>query len=276
MASSGEPFACLTCYDAATARWLERGGVHVLLVGDTAAEMVLGHDSTIHMPMELSIALTAAVKRGAPGTVVMSDMPFMSYHLSESESLRNAGRFMTEGRSDLVKLEVTSSHLGLVRRLTEAGVPVCAHIGSRPQTSKVTGGYAAAGRSGAEASSLVDLAGAMGEAGAVMLLIEAVPHEVAERVVSGSAVPVIGIGAGPAPHGQILVLHDLLGLSDWQPPFATKLASVGEQIRDAAEGWVNLVAGRQVPARIRSSSTGSNGRPEPHDSELPASTNSPS
>ena len=122
----GEKFACLTCYDATTARWLERAGVPVLLVGDTAAEMILGLPGTIHAPLELLIMLTAAVKRGAPNTLVMADMPFMSYQADEAEGLRNAGRFMTEGRADVVKLEVDRSFAGLVEKMARAGVPVVA------------------------------------------------------------------------------------------------------------------------------------------------------
>ncbi|MEM1165784.1 MAG: 3-methyl-2-oxobutanoate hydroxymethyltransferase [Planctomycetota bacterium] len=246
MASAGDAFACLTCYDATTARWLARAGVHVLLVGDTAAETVLGYSSTVHMPMDIAVALTGAVKRGAPHRVVMADMPFMSYQAEEADAIRNAGRFITEGSADIVKLEVDASFGDLVGRLARAGIPVCAHIGARPQTAGLTGGYASAGRTDDTAERIVADARAMERAGAVMVLIEAVPSEVADRVVAETTIPVIGIGAGPAPHGQIVVLNDLIGLSDWQPPFAPRLGEVGEQIRDAASAWVGRVAAREV------------------------------
>ncbi|MEM9083646.1 MAG: 3-methyl-2-oxobutanoate hydroxymethyltransferase [Planctomycetota bacterium] len=242
--TGADPFACLTCYDATTARWLEQAGVSVLLVGDTAAEVILGFDSTIHMTMDAAVLLTAAVRRGAPNTFVMADMPFMSYQSSVGAAMHNAARFMTESGADAVKLEVTGKDLDLVERLAHAGVPVCAHLGSRPQTVALTGGYSAAGRTPQEADRIVHDAQAMVRAGSVLLLIEAVPAEVAQRVVEAVDVPVIGIGAGPAPHGQIVVLHDLLGLSERQPPFAPPLAKLGEEIVTKAREWIDRVASR--------------------------------
>lgn len=246
MAARGEPFACLTCYDATTARWLERAGVHVLLVGDTAAEVILGFDSTIHMPLDVAIALTAAVKRGAPATFVMADMPFMSYQADEAEAVRNAGRFLTEGLADAVKIESDESFAPLVRKMTRAGIPVCAHVGSKPQSVRLTGGYASAGRTPDDAERIVRDAVALEQAGAACLLVEAVPPEVAARIVERTGVPLIGIGAGPDCHGQILVLQDLLGLTNWQPGFAQPLANIGEQIRDAAAEWTRRVAKREA------------------------------
>ncbi len=244
MARDGEPFACFACYDATTARWLERAGVHVLLMGDSAAEIVLGHKSTIHMPLEVSIALTAGLKRGAPNTVVMADMPFMSYHADEAEAINAAGRYMTEGMADIVKLEADASFAPIVAKMTRAGVPICGHVGSRPQQVGLHGGYVASGRTAADASRIVSDARALEEAGAVMLLVEAVPHEVAERIIAATDIPLIGIGAGPACHGQILVLQDLLGLTDWQPGFAQPMLQMGEAIRDAARDWVDRVRRR--------------------------------
>jgi len=241
MVRDGERFACLTAYDATTARWLERAGVHLLLVGDTAAEVILGLPGTVHMPLEISLALTAAVKRGAPNTVVMGDMPFMSYHADEAEAIRNAGRFVTEGRADVVKLEADASFAPLVAKMTRAGVPVCGHVGSRPQRAGMTGGYSSAGRTADEARRIVTDAMALEEAGCVMLLIEAAPPEVTREIVERTRVPVIGIGAGPSCHGEILVLQDLVGLTDWQPPFAEPVANLGEAFREAAEQWVRRV-----------------------------------
>ena len=212
MAQAGEPFACLTCYDATMARLLDRAGVHVLLVGDTAAEVVLGFDRTIHMPLDLAVALTAAVKRGARGAVVMADMPFLSYHTGEDEAVRNAGRFMTEGLADVVKVEADATAAGVVSRMAAAGIPVCAHVGSRPQRASLTGGYAAAGRSSEEARSIIEDAVALEKAGAIMLLAEAVPDEVTRGILRLTRVPLIGIGAGTACHGQVLVIQDLLGI----------------------------------------------------------------
>lgn len=237
----GERFACLTCYDYTTAQWLEKAGVPLLLVGDTAAEMILGLPGTIYAPLDFLITITAAVKRGAPDTLVMGDMPFMSYQVDEAEGIRNAGRFITEGRADIVKLEVDHTFAPLISKIARAGIPVVAHIGTRPQTVKLHGGYRSSGRKADDAQRLVDDAIAMEEAGANMLLIEAVPNEVSQRIVEKTSIPLIGCGGGPACHGQIVVLQDLLGLSSWQPSFAHPVAHLGEQLMDAASQWIELV-----------------------------------
>ena len=246
MVREGKPFACLTCYDATTARWLARGGVHVLLVGDTAAEVVLGFKRTIDMPLEVAIALTAGVKRGAPGVVVMADMPFMSYQADEAEAVRNAGRFMTEGMADIVKIEADATHAPVIEKMARAGVPVCGHVGSRPQLAALSGGYTGAGRTPREAEQVVADAVALEKAGCVMLLVEAVPEEVARRVVEATTVPVIGIGAGAGCHGQVLVLQDLLGLSENPPRFAEPVAAFGDLLEGAAREWVRRVGAGEV------------------------------
>ncbi len=246
MARDGTPFAALTCYDATTARWLAKAGVHCLLVGDTAAEVILGHSRTIDMDLGVLLALTAGVKRGAPDTVVMGDMPFLSYHADDAEAIRNAGRFLTEGLADIVKLELDASFAPLVEKLTRAGIPVCAHVGSKPQRAALTSGYTSGARTDAEADQVVADAIALERAGAVMLLVEAVPESVTKRVLEYTKVPVIGIGAGNTCHGQVLVLQDLLGLSQSPPRFAKATAQLGPAIVDAASRWVQIVANRQV------------------------------
>jgi 3-methyl-2-oxobutanoate hydroxymethyltransferase len=242
----GEPFACLTCYDATTARWLEQAGVPLLLVGDTAGEVILGLSGTIHCPLDFLVTITAAVKRGAPGTFVMADMPFMSYQADDAEALRNAGRFMTEGLADAVKLEVDASFAPLVEKMARAGVPVVAHIGAHPQQAKMRGGYRSVGRTADEARQLMRDATILECAGAVMLLIEATPAEVASEIVAQAKVPVIGCGAGPACHGQVVVLHDLLGLTSWQPAFARPIAALGEHLQAAATKWIGKVRSRDL------------------------------
>lgn len=249
MAAEGRPFACLTCYDATTARHLARGGVHVLLVGDTAAEMVLGLPRTIDMPLEVLIALTAGVKRGAPDVVVMADMPFLSYQADEAEAIRNAGRFVRDGLADIVKIEADASFAPLVAKMARAGIPVCGHVGSKPQQAALTGGYASAGRTAEQARAVVTDAVALERAGCRMLLIEAVPEEVTAEVLARTAVPLIGIGAGPACHGQVLVLQDLVGMTDRPPRFAEPVAQIGRSFQDAAAAWVDRVARRQIGGR---------------------------
>lgn len=249
MASRGERFSCLTCYDATTARWLERAGVHVLLVGDTAAEVILGLPRTIDMPLEVSIALTAGVKRGAPRTLVMADMPFMSYQADDAEAVRNAGRYMTEGLADVVKLEADASYAPLVSKLARAGVPVCGHVGSKPQHAGLTGGYGPAGRTAADAERVAEDAEALERAGAVMLLVEAVPDEVTRLILDRTSVPLIGIGAGSECHGQVLVLQDLLGLTADPPRFAEPVAQLGPAIQRAASEWVRRVGQGRIGGR---------------------------
>lgn len=253
-AQAKQPFAMLTCYDATTAKWLWRGGVGSFLVGDTAAQLILGHDSTLPAKMPFMLELTAAVRRGAPEALVMADMPFGSYQADEAEAVRNAVAFMQDAGADCVKLEVDGGHAALVEKLSQAGVPVVAHLGSRPQQVRVDGGYKSAGRSPRDADVLVDTAQLMIAMGAAVLLVEAVPDEVSRRIVdkarhprSGERVPVIGCGAGPACDGHVVVLQDLMGMSDWQPPFAPPVAQVGEQMQAAAESWCRQVeAGRYL------------------------------
>ncbi len=246
-ATEGEPFAMLTCYDATTAKWLWRGGLRCILVGDTAAQMVFGHDSTLPAKMSLMVELTAAVRRGAPGAMIMADMPFGSYQCGDDQAVRNAMQFLTDGMADCVKLEVDEAFAPLVQRLSDSGVPVVAHIGSRPQQSRHEGGHRSAGRTAAEADRIVQTARAMLEHGAQMLLVEAVPAEVSQRIVEIAQAwpdgvrPVIGCGAGNAPHGHVVVLHDVMGLTDWHAPFAAPMVALGEQISDATAKWVDLI-----------------------------------
>ncbi len=248
-AKDGDPFAMLTCYDATMAKWLYRGGIRTMLVGDTAAQFILGHDSTLPAPMPFMLEITRAVRRGAPNALIVADMPFGSYQCGADEAMNNAVAFIKDGGADLVKVEVDETHAGLIERMSHAGIPVVAHLGSRPQQVRATGGYKAAGRTQREAALIVDTAEVMVARGASVLLLEAVPDEVAERVKriardpeDGEPIPVIGCGAGPACDGHVVVLHDLLKLSDWQPPFAPPVLDLGSQVQAAAAAWVQAVS----------------------------------
>jgi 3-methyl-2-oxobutanoate hydroxymethyltransferase len=216
-------------------------GLPTILVGDTAAEMILGYDSTIHAPLDFLITITAAVKRGAPNVFVMGDMPFLSYQVDESSAIQNAGRFLTEGTADAVKLEVDGKWTRRVEAICDAGIATVAHLGSRPQQAKQTGGYTTAGRTSKEAKIIVEDAIAMEQAGASMLLLEAVPEEVSIAVVEGTSIPVIGCGAGTACHGQVVVMQDLAGMTAWQPSFAKPTASIGDSIASVATTWMQNV-----------------------------------
>ena len=246
MKRQNEPFACLACYDATTARWLERAGVHLLLAGDSAAQVVLGFDRTIDMPIDFAIELTAAIKRGAPRTLIMADMPFMSYHTSVETAMTNAARFMTQGGADVIKLETDETFAPLVDRMTRAGIPICAHIGCKPQSSSLTGGPMAAGRTATQLEQVVRDAIVLEQAGAVLILVEAVPEEVTKAVTDAVSVAVIGIGAGTSCDGQILVVNDLLGLTDQPPRFAQAVESFGPKLKAAGQEWVTRVRARSI------------------------------
>ena len=250
MKRQGKPFACLAAYDATTARWLQRGGVHVLLAGDSAAQVVLGFERTLDMPMDFAIQITAAIKRGAPNTLVMADMPFMSYHGSLESAMNNAARFMTEGMADVVKIEADETFASLVDRLTRAGVPVCAHVGCKPQASSVTAGPVAAGRTADSLAQVVRDAVSLEQAGAVLVLLEAVPEEVTRAVMDAVEVPVIGIGAGTCCDGQILVVNDLLGMTDAPPRFAEAVDEIGARIKAAGAAWVQRVNDRSIGGQL--------------------------
>jgi 3-methyl-2-oxobutanoate hydroxymethyltransferase len=176
----------------------------------------------------------------------MGDMPFLSYQADDERAILNAGRFMTEGLADLVKVEADASFAPLVSKMSRAGIPVCGHVGSKPQHSAKTGGYVSSGKTASSAERIVQDAIELERAGCVLLLVEAVPAEVAEAILERTTVPLIGIGAGPACHGQILVLQDLLGMTSWQPGFASAAAHLGEDIEKHAREWVETVARRQV------------------------------
>lgn len=240
-------FPCLTAYDATTARWLERAGVPVLLVGDSAAQVILGQPSTVHAPLDFLVTLTGAVRRGAPDAFVIGDMPFLSYHASEDDAVVNAGRFLVEGGADAVKLEADARFSSVFSRLARAGIPAIAHVGCLPQQAQLHGGYTVAGRTADSARQVVDDAVALVEAGAVMVLVEASTPETSAMVVEEVSVPVIGCGAGPACHGQIVVTHDILGLTDWQPSFADREGRLGASMQSIVEQWCERARRRELP-----------------------------
>ncbi len=241
-----KPFAGLTCYDATTARWLESSGIPLLLVGDTAAEVMLGFTSTIHAPFKYMLEITAAVRRGAPNTFLMADMPFNTWQGSFKQALKKSSKFLTDGYADAIKFEVEEKDTKRMSKLIHAGIPVVAHLGSRPQQVQIKGGYKSAGKTLKEANQLVESALKFEDIGAIMILLEAIPAEVAERITQSVSIPVIGVGAGPYCDGQIIVLHDLLGLSSHAPSFAPVRASMGDQIHSAAQEWEKIVKIRNL------------------------------
>jgi 3-methyl-2-oxobutanoate hydroxymethyltransferase len=247
---SGERVPMLTCYDFSTARLMQAAGVPALLVGDSAANVILGHPTTLPIPLSFMIEITAAVRRGAPLALLMADMPFGSYQGSVARGTRNVFRLVKQTDCDCVKLEAGESQLPLIRELADAGVAVVAHLGLRPQSVAVVGGYRYQGRTAAEAREIVDLSRKLEAAGAVALLLEAVPAEVGRAVVEAVEVPVIGCGAGPHCHGSVFVTHDAVGLSGDgpKPRFVPHLGDLGAPAVKCFEDYVDAVRTGRYPA----------------------------
>jgi 3-methyl-2-oxobutanoate hydroxymethyltransferase len=246
---NGTKVAMLTCYDYTTARLMHEAGVPTLLVGDSAANVVLGHPTTLPVRLALMIELTAAVRRGAPMSFIVGDMPFGSYGGSIDRGVRNVCRMLQLSGCDCVKLEVSDAHVPLVNALAEAGVAVMAHLGLRPQTIGLMGGsYRFQGRTAAEAYAIVELASRMEKAGAAAILLEAVPPEVGKAVVEATNIPVIGCGAGPYCHGHVVVTHDAVGMTSNPPRFVPKLADLATPTLAAYEQYVKVIADGIYPA----------------------------
>jgi 3-methyl-2-oxobutanoate hydroxymethyltransferase len=214
----GQPIVMVTAYDAPSARLADAAGVDMILVGDSAGETVLGLTSTVPVTVDEMLVFTRAVVRGTTRALVVADMPFGSYQISEETAVASAVRLVKEGGADAVKLEGAGRTLTRISGIVDAGIPVMGHIGLTPQSATLLGGYRAQGRTAQAAARLVDEAGALERAGCFAIVLEAVPAVVAGEVTQAVGVPVIGIGAGPACSGQVLVWHDLLGLSDRRAP----------------------------------------------------------
>jgi 3-methyl-2-oxobutanoate hydroxymethyltransferase len=245
---NGKKVAVLTCYDYSTARLMDEAGVPMILVGDSAANVILGHSSTLPIPLSFTIQITAAVRRGAPNVLLIGDMPFGSYHASVAQGVRNVVRMVKLTGCDCIKLEVAARHASLVRRLADAGVAVMAHLGLRPQSVGLLGGYRFQGRTAEQAEQIVSTAIGMQDAGAAALLIEAVPPEVGEAVVRATKIPVIGCGGGPACHGSVIVTHDALGLTPHRPRFVPQLTDISKPLVSAFADYVRRVTSGQYPA----------------------------
>ncbi len=246
---SPNKIVCLTAYDYPTARLLDEAGVDVILVGDSVAMVALGYDSTLPVTLDEMIHHARAVRRGTKHALLVADMPFGSYHSDTAESLRNAVRFVKEAGVEAVKVEGGERRLELIARLTEAEIPVMGHIGLTPQCVNALGGYRVQGKTTDSAEQLLRDARAVEAAGAFAVVLEAVPRELAAQITRELRIPTIGIGAGPDCDGQILVVHDLLGLTfDQTPKFARKYANVGEIISNAVRGYCEDVRNGSFPS----------------------------
>ena len=244
----GAKVPMLTCYDFTTARLMQEAGVPALLVGDSAANVILGHPTTLPVPLAFMIEIAAAVRRGAPLALLVADMPFGSYQGSVARGTRNVFDMVRKSGCDCVKLEVGDSQLRLIRELADAGVAVMAHIGLRPQSVHLVGGYRYQGRTAVEAFEIVRLAKAVEAAGAAALLVEAVPPEVGRAVVDAVELPVIGCGAGPHCHGHVVVTHDAVGLSQAHPRFVPSLGDLAAPARKLFGDYADAVRTGRYPA----------------------------
>jgi 3-methyl-2-oxobutanoate hydroxymethyltransferase len=249
MAESGEIITCLTAYDYLTAKYQEKAGIDLILVGDSAGMVSLGYETTFPVKMDDMICLSKAVRRGAPNTFVVGDMPYMSYQISDEQAVENAGRFIKEASCDAVKLEgCNPSILKRVRAITDAGIIVSGHIGLTPQFAGQMGGYKAQGKTADNALLLVEQARQLEEAGAALILVEGVPAVVGKAITERANIPILGIGAGSYTNGQLLIYADMVGMYDnFTPKFVKRYTSVGEELLRGFTEYCSEVKGRVFP-----------------------------
>lgn len=246
--ATGQKFSMLTCYDALTAQVFDRAGIEMLLVGDSAANVVLGYESTLTITLDEMIPLVAAVSRGASRAMVVADLPFGSYEQSPQQAVASAVRLMKEGGAHAVKIEADASMAEWIRALVRTGIPVVAHVGFTPQSEHALGGFRVQGR-GEAAERVLEDAVALAEAGAFCVLMEMVTAETAHRVDEAvGAVPTIGIGASNVTTGQVLVWQDMMGLREGRVPrFVKQFAQIGKVMEDAARAYRNQVRSGEFP-----------------------------
>lgn len=239
--------AVLTAYDAATARLIDEAGLPVILVGDSLGMTALGYATTLPVTLEQMLHHTAAVVRGVKSSLVVTDLPFLTYQASIEQAITSAGRCLKEAGADAVKIEGGEFRAPTIRALVENGIPVMAHIGLLPQNVKTMGGYKIQGRTDDSAQQLLRDAKAITDAGAFSVVIEGVAPDVAAQITKSISIPTIGIGAGPGCDGQVLVINDILGLTQKPPPFAKKYADISAAIRTATETYRREVESGAFP-----------------------------
>jgi len=248
MKAAGEPIACLTAYDASFAQLVDQAGADFVLVGDSLGMVIQGHDTTVPVTVDDIVYHTRIVARGLRRAFLVADMPFMSYS-SKEQALENSVRLMQEGGAMMVKLEGGKGQVGIVEHLARHDIPVCAHIGLKPQSVHKIGGFKVQGRDAGKARQMVEDAVALENAGADIILLECVPNELGKAVRDTVSVPVIGIGAGPDVDGQILVLYDVLGITQGRLPRFVRNFMIGaESSLDACHRFVQAVKDRDYPA----------------------------
>jgi 3-methyl-2-oxobutanoate hydroxymethyltransferase len=248
MKRAGEPIVMVTAYDFPSAQIVDEAGVDVVLVGDTAAMVVLGYDATTPVGMEEMLMMAGAVRRGLKHPLLIGDMPFGSYESSDQQAIENAQRFVKEAGCDAVKLERGGLSVDRARAIVRSGIPVMGHVGLTPQTATVLGGFKAQGRTAEAAAKLTEEALALQSVGCFAIVFEAIPAAVTEVLVPKLEIPVIGIGAGPAADGQVLVLHDLLGVyAGHKPKFVKHFAQLREDSLRGVRTYAEEVRARSFP-----------------------------
>jgi 3-methyl-2-oxobutanoate hydroxymethyltransferase len=250
-----EKVVMITAYDYTTARLVDESGIPLILVGDSLGNTMLGYESTIPVTMDEMIHHTKAVVRGTKKSLIVGDMPFMTYHTNTTDALRNAARFIQEGGAQAIKLEGGTIVADTVKHIVNCGIPVMGHIGLTPQFIHQLGGFKAQGKTPEAAKKLLDDARALEQAGAFAVVLEVVPSQVSRIISEAITIPTIGIGAGPDCDGQVQVIHDLLGLStDFVPRHARQFAKLADAMRIAFQSYSNAVKAGTFPAKENSSS----------------------
>ncbi|HLZ60781.1 MAG TPA: 3-methyl-2-oxobutanoate hydroxymethyltransferase [Ktedonosporobacter sp.] len=245
----GPKLTMVTAYDAPGAQIVDRAGVDMILVGDSLATTVLGYEDTLPVTVDMMLHHTAAVTRSRPGALVIADMPWLSYHISPEEAVRNAGRLIREGRAEAVKLEGGRKRLPVIEAILAAEIPIMGHLGLTPQSIHAMGGYKVQGKTIEAARELIEDARALAEAGIFALVLEGIPDTLAEIITREIAIPTIGIGAGPHCDGQVLVFHDVLGLNTNRlPKFVRQYASLAEVATEALQRYCSDVQAGTFPA----------------------------
>jgi len=259
---NNEKISAISCYDFITAKLISETNIEMIIVGDSASQLILGYDSTLPVTMDFMVTITSAVRRGAPNLFLVADMPFLSYQVTIPDAIRNAGRFITESGAQMVKIEATNAQLDVIKAVSDAGIAVMSHIGIRPQSISKIGRFKAEATTAEMAAQLINLSQLMVQAGASSILLEGTATEVSEIITKNIDVPVIGIGSGPGCDGQVLVAPDILGLTQGKgPKFVKKYENLSERTIKAFQEYVRAsgveyeyiawsATGQQVAVRI--------------------------
>jgi 3-methyl-2-oxobutanoate hydroxymethyltransferase len=244
----GQKISAISCYDHTTAKLVSQSDIEMILVGDSAAQVVLGFDSTLPATMDFMVTITAAVRRGAPNLYLVADMPFLSYQVGVNEAIKNAGRFVAQAGAQMVKIEATGAYLGVIKAVSDAGIAVMAHIGIRPQSISKTGKFKAEATTAEMGYELISLAEQMAQAGAASLLLEGTTAEVAKIITQRTEIPVIGCGSGVNCDGQILIAPDILGLTQGpRPKFSKSYGNAASASIKAFDDYAKEVQSGQYP-----------------------------